>query len=55
VVEYVQREGYSEKFGALPLRKAAMQILRDAVSLEMLKNGGRPVSGVEEYDRRSDV
>jgi ATP-dependent Clp protease ATP-binding subunit ClpB len=54
VVEYVQREGYSEKYGVRPMRKTAMRILRDVVSLEMLKNGGRPVSGVVEYDRRSN-
>ena len=30
VVEYVQREGYAEKYGVRPMR-----ILRDAVSLEI--------------------
>ena len=49
VVEYVQREGYAEKYGVRPMR-----ILRDAVSLEMLKNGGRPASGIVKYDRRSN-
>ena len=43
VVEYVQRGGYAEKYGVRPMR-----ILRDAVSLEMLKNGGRPASGIVE-------
>jgi hypothetical protein len=33
---------------------ASMRILRDAISLEMLKNGGRPASGIVEYDRRSN-
>jgi ATP-dependent Clp protease ATP-binding subunit ClpA len=54
LVEYVQREGYSEKYGVRPMRKMAMRILRDVVSLEMLKNGGRAVRGVVEYDRRSN-
>lgn len=54
VVEYVQREGYSERYGVRPMRKTAMRILREVVSLEMLENGGRPVSGVVEYDRRSN-
>jgi hypothetical protein len=49
VVEHVQREGYSEKYGVRPRR-----IFRDAVSLEMLKNAGRPVSGIVKYDRRSN-
>jgi ATP-dependent Clp protease ATP-binding subunit ClpC len=43
LVEYVQREGYSEKYGVRPMRKTAMRILRDVVSLEMLENGGRSV------------
>jgi ATP-dependent Clp protease ATP-binding subunit ClpA len=54
VVEYLQREGYSEKYGVRPMKKTAMRILRDVVSLEMLKNGGGSVSGVVEYDRRSN-
>jgi hypothetical protein len=52
VIEYVQREGYSEKFGARPMQNAAMRILGDVVSQEMLKNGGLPVYGAIEYDRR---
>jgi C-terminal, D2-small domain, of ClpB protein len=54
VVEYVQREGYSEKFGARPMQNAAMRILGDVVSQEMLKNGGLPVYGAIEYDRRAN-
>ena len=54
VVEYVQREGYSEQFGARPMQNAAMQVLRSVVSREMLQNGGRPVCGVVEYDRRAN-
>jgi ATP-dependent Clp protease ATP-binding subunit ClpA len=55
VVEYVQREGYSEKFGARPMQNAAMQILGDVVTAAMLKNGGAPVSGTVVHDRRSNV
>ena len=54
VVGYVQREGYSEKFGARPMQNAAMRILGDVVSQEMLKNGGLPVYGAIEYDRREN-
>jgi len=50
VVEYVQREGYSEHFGARPIENAAMRILGDVVSAEMLKNGGRRVAGSIAYD-----
>ena len=51
VVEYVQREGYSEHFGARPIENAAMRILGDVVSAEMLKNGSRRVAGSIAYDR----
>jgi ATP-dependent Clp protease ATP-binding subunit ClpB len=54
VVEYVQREGYSERFGARPMQNAAMRVLRNIVTAEMLRNGGMPVSGRIEYDRRSN-
>jgi ATP-dependent Clp protease ATP-binding subunit ClpC len=50
VVEYVQREGYSEHFGARPIENAVMRILGDVVSAEMLKNGGRRVAGSIAYD-----
>jgi ATP-dependent Clp protease ATP-binding subunit ClpA len=50
VVEYVQREGYSEHFGARPIENAVMRILGDVVSAEMLKNGGRHVVGSIAYD-----
>ena len=54
VIEHVQREGYSEKFGARPMQNAAMRILGDVVAAEMLKNGGRPVSGALWHDRKSN-
>ena len=54
VIEHVQREGYSEKFGARPMQNAAMRILGDLVSTEMLKNGGRPVTGALGHDRRTN-
>jgi ATP-dependent Clp protease ATP-binding subunit ClpA len=54
VIEHVQREGYSEKFGARPMQNAAMRILGDVVAAEMLKNGGRPVSGTLGHDRKSN-
>ena len=54
VIEHVQREGYSEKFGARPMQNAAMRILGDVVAAEMLKNGGQPVSGTLGHDRKSN-
>jgi ATP-dependent Clp protease ATP-binding subunit ClpA len=54
VVEHVQREGYSERFGARPMQNAAMRVLGDIVSQEMLKNGGRAVKGVLNHDRRTN-
>jgi ATP-dependent Clp protease ATP-binding subunit ClpA len=54
VVEYVQREGYSEQFGVRPMQNAAMQVLRPVVSREKLQNGGRPACGVVEYDRQAN-
>jgi len=54
VVEYIQREGYSEKFGAAWMQTAAMRILGDVVAAEMLKNGGEPVTGTIVYDRRTN-
>ena len=53
VVEYVQREGYSERFGARPMQNAAMRILGDVVSGAILSNGGQPVSGLIKHDRRA--
>ena len=55
VIEYVQRDGYSEKFGARPMQNAAMRVLGEIVASEMLVNGGLPVSGKIEYDRRRNV
>ena len=54
VVEYVQREGYSERFGARPMQNAAMRVLGSIVAGEMLKSGGRPVRGVVRYERRAN-
>jgi ATP-dependent Clp protease ATP-binding subunit ClpA len=54
VVEHVQREGYSERFGARPMQNAAMRILGGIVSEEMLRNGGRPVKGVVRHDARTN-
>lgn len=53
VVEYVQREGYSEKFGARPMQNAAMRIVGDVIAGAMLGNGGGPVTGTIAYDRRT--
>ena len=55
VVEYVQREGYSERFGARPIENASMRILGEIVSQRMLINGGMPVNGVVGYDRRRNT
>jgi ATP-dependent Clp protease ATP-binding subunit ClpA len=54
VVEYVQREGYSEHFGARAMENAAMRILGNVVSGEMLKTGGDRVAGSIAYDRRTN-
>jgi ATP-dependent Clp protease ATP-binding subunit ClpA len=55
VIQAVCKEGYSEKFGARPMQNAAMRVLGDLVSAEMLKNGGQPVSGKISYDRRQNL
>jgi len=54
VLGCILRQGYSEKFGARPVRNAAMRILGGAIKNEMLTNGGGPVCGVLEYDRRAN-
>src|SRR5271165_1327323 len=54
VVDYVQREGYSERFGARPMQNAAMRILGAVVMDEMMKNGGRPVIGEVAFDRKAN-
>jgi ATP-dependent Clp protease ATP-binding subunit ClpA len=54
VAEYVQREGYSEKFGARPMQNAAMRVLGGIVSEEMVKNGGGPVKGIISHDARTN-
>jgi ATP-dependent Clp protease ATP-binding subunit ClpA len=55
VLQHIQREGYSEKFGARPVRSAAMRILGGMVTQEMIRNGGRPVSGTIRHDRRTNT
>jgi ATP-dependent Clp protease ATP-binding subunit ClpA len=54
VVEHVQREGYSERFGARPMQNAATRILGSVVTNEMMKNGGRPVLGDVAFDRKAN-
>jgi len=54
VVEHVQREGYSEYFGARPMQNAAMQILGSVVGEQMLADEGRRVKGSLCYDRRTN-
>ena len=54
VVEHVQREGYSEHFGARPMQNAAMRILGGVVAEQMLADCGRPVKGELCYDRRAN-
>ncbi len=54
VVEHVQREGYSERFGARPMQNAAMRIIGNLVSQEVLNNGGRPVKGILCHDPRAN-
>jgi ATP-dependent Clp protease ATP-binding subunit ClpA len=54
VLEYVQREGYSEKFGARPMQNAALRIVGDVVARAMLSDSGRPIQGSICYDRRSN-
>ena len=54
VVDFIQREGYSEKYGAAPMQEAAMRIIGDVVASEMLRSGGLPVTGVIHHDRRSN-
>ena len=54
VVEHIQREGYSEHFGARPMQNAAMRILGGVVAGAMLKDNGTPVEGVFYYDRRTN-
>jgi ATP-dependent Clp protease ATP-binding subunit ClpB len=54
VIEHVQREGYSEEFGVRPMQNAAMRVLGDVVSAQMLKNGGHAVRGTLRHDRRSN-
>jgi ATP-dependent Clp protease ATP-binding subunit ClpA len=55
VLEYVQREGYSEHFGARAMQNTVMRILGNVVSAEMLRNGGRSVVGSIAYDRPSNL
>jgi ATP-dependent Clp protease ATP-binding subunit ClpB len=54
VVEHVQREGYSEHFGARPMQNAAMRILGSVVGEQMLADEGCRVKGSLCYDRRTN-
>src|SRR5215469_1462736 len=54
VAEHIQREGYSEHFGARPMQNPAMRILAGVIADQMLQHGGRPVRGVLCRDRRSN-
>jgi ATP-dependent Clp protease ATP-binding subunit ClpA len=54
VVEHIQREGYSEHFGARPMQNAAMRILGGVISKHMLREGGSPIEGSICYDRRTN-
>jgi ATP-dependent Clp protease ATP-binding subunit ClpA len=54
VCGFIQRQGFSEKFGARPIRNSAMRILGGVVTDAMLSNGCRPVRGSVEYDRRAN-
>jgi ATP-dependent Clp protease ATP-binding subunit ClpA len=50
VIEYVQREGYSEHFGARPVQTVAMRVIGQVVANEMLKRHGRSVQGQIGFD-----
>ena len=52
VLEHVQREGYSEKFGARPMQNAAMRIIGNVVAAAMLDDGAHRVAGSIAYDPR---
>jgi ATP-dependent Clp protease ATP-binding subunit ClpB len=50
VVEYIQREGYSEHFGARPMQAAAMRVLGQVVADQMLSGRGALVRGEIGFD-----
>ncbi len=50
VIEYVQREGYSERFGARPMQNAALRIVGETIAKEVLGNDGRTVRGSIGYN-----
>jgi ATP-dependent Clp protease ATP-binding subunit ClpB len=52
ILEYIQREGYSEKFGARPMQNAAMRTIGDVVAQAMLSDSGRPIRGTISYNSR---
>jgi ATP-dependent Clp protease ATP-binding subunit ClpB len=54
VLEYIQREGYSEKFGARPMQNSAMRTIGDVIARGMLSDSGRPMRGTISYDSRSN-
>ena len=54
VLEYLQREGYSEKFGARPMQNAAMRTVGELVAQAMLCDSGRPIKGAIAYDKEQN-
>ena len=54
VLEYVLREGYSERFGARPMQNAAILGFCTVVASAMLSDGGSGVKGAVCYDRRKN-
>jgi ATP-dependent Clp protease ATP-binding subunit ClpA len=50
VVEHIQREGYSEHFGARPMQAAAMRVLGQVVADQILGGRGGLVRGEIGFD-----
>jgi ATP-dependent Clp protease ATP-binding subunit ClpA len=50
VIEYVQREGYSEHFGARPMQTAAMRVLGQVVADKMINELAHTVRGEIGFD-----
>jgi ATP-dependent Clp protease ATP-binding subunit ClpB len=50
VIEHIQREGYSEHFGARPIQTAAMRVIGQAVADQLLSGRGGPVRGEIGFD-----
>jgi hypothetical protein len=49
-VEHIQREGYSEHFGARPMQTAAMRVIGQVVAGQILNGRGGPVRGEIGFD-----